>query len=175
MLPSLGSSFQIDNEGTSSTGESDDELDAIDQIPGYCTMSTACDGTANGGVFCNKGLRQCTVSCAGTWCLGTPAPTHAAPPPATGEVEPYCSWLGCDGTVQGGVWCNSGAAACIRACGGEWCTENKSSQPTPAASVPVPSDEATPVAPLPHIFYGWYPQLAATLDQVTHPKENPNK
>lgn len=119
---------------------------------GYCNWN-GCNGEVEGGAWCNEDSGQCTGGCGGTWCdsVGggggiSPAPTPPTPssptpptpptpapatptPPSTGGGDGgggntgYCNWNGCDGTVQGGAWCNADAGQCV-GCGGgaQWCT-----------------------------------------------------
>jgi hypothetical protein len=134
--------------------------------PGYCSWSSDCSsGVAQGGEFCNKGLRQCAISCAGTWCLGSPDAQSMPTVPPPPVVEPYCSWRMCDGAAQGGPWCNKGGPEC-RECGGEWCTETRL-PPTPESTTSAPTAVYGDNAPAAHVFYGWYPNIAAALNTMS--------
>ena len=85
----------------------------------YCSFKSSCDGTPQGGQYCNKGKNNCENHCDGNWCT-------ASPPPSS---DYFCSFNNCYGGPQGGTYCNKNYNACTRDCGGEWC-EDVGSPPT---------------------------------------------
>lgn len=139
---------------------------------GYCTYS-GCHGTPMGGPFCNQNSGNCEKMCHGRWCA-EPTPTPTVEPTVIPTTQPtvqpttqpapsasgYCTYITCNGTPQGGPFCNQNSTNCVGTCQGKWCAD-----PTPTPTIePTAQPTDKPTA---------RPTAGPTLEPTTTPSTGP--